>query len=198
MRILAHFAAVFLFMRAKCGNVSLHPLVWFCKLAVYIGVCTFSFCATRMPGSIPAPSPIPIFLVNLPFTSAYILFLSVRPESREESLWPSYVHSFSCRRKRIDEEKGGRPKLPFLWECPSLLNGRNSLRSNKTPIFNAMPSILIVRLSRTTSHSRNGAAWEQMQAITDDVMLENYLPISLKYRIKMFWTNYNTYSKPLT
>ena len=58
---------------------------------------------------------------------------------------PSPIHSFSCRRKRIDEEKGGRPELPFLWEYLSLLNGRNSLRSNKTPIFNAMPPILIVR-----------------------------------------------------
>ena len=58
---------------------------------------------------------------------------------------PSSIPSFSCRRKRRNQEKGGRPKLPFLWECLSWLNGRNSLRSNKTPIFYAMPFILIVR-----------------------------------------------------
>ena len=50
-------------------------------------------------------------------------------------LCPSYIYSFSSRRKRIDEEKGGRPKLPFLWECLSGLNGRNSLRSNKRPFL---------------------------------------------------------------
>ena len=77
-------------------------LLWFCKLAIYIGVYTFSFCANRMPGRLPAPS---------------------------------HVHSFSCRRKRTNQEKGGRPKLPFLWECLSWLNGRNSLRSNKRPFL---------------------------------------------------------------
>ena len=41
----------------------------------------------------------------------------------------------------------------------------------QTPIFNAMPFILIVWQSRTTSHSRNGAAWKQMRAITDKGML---------------------------
>ena len=45
----------------------------------------------------------------------------------------------------------------------------------QTPILNVMPFILIVRQSRPTSHSRNGAAWKQMQTITDTCMLENHL-----------------------
>ena len=45
----------------------------------------------------------------------------------------------------------------------------------QTPIFNAMPFILIVRQCRTTSHSRNGAVWEQMQTIIDKDMLKNQL-----------------------
>ena len=95
-----------------------------------------------MQGGVPALS---YSFVNLAFTYAIHFFFLCDQNTGKVSLWPSYVHSFSSRRKRIDEEKGGRPKLPFLWECPSLLNGRNSLRSNKTPIFNAMPPILIVR-----------------------------------------------------
>ena len=85
-------------------NVGMYPLnpLFSCKLAVYIGVYTFSFCADRIPGRFPTPS---------------------------------YIHSFSCRRKRTNQEKGGRPKLPFLWECLSWLNGRNSLRSDKRPFL---------------------------------------------------------------
>ena len=48
----------------------------------------------------------------------------------------------------------------------------------QTPIFNAMPFILIVRQSRPTNHSRNGAAWKQMRAIMDSCMLENHLSLN--------------------
>ena len=64
-----------------------------------------------------------------------ILFLSVRPKQQRWVSAHSNVHSFSYRRKRTNQEKGGRPKLPFLWECLSWLNGRNSLRSNKRPFL---------------------------------------------------------------
>ena len=66
-------------------------------------------------GRIPAPSD---NSVNLPFTSAYILFLSVRSEGRDGSLGLSYVHSFSCRRKRSLLTKGMFPCLFFLVNVP--------------------------------------------------------------------------------
>ena len=82
------------------GDVSLYPRISlfritkktnspreYLPLLIFLVNCrlhmlyTFSFCATRIPGRIPAPSP---------------------------------IHSFSSRRKRTNQEKGGRPKLPFL------------------------------------------------------------------------------------
>ena len=152
-------------VRLECRDGSLHPRI-----------CPFFFEPPRKRVNIPRDCiPFPIFSCKHAVYICNVLFLSVRTECRDGSRTPSIIHSFSYRRKRTNQEKGGRPKLPFLWECLSWLNGRNSLRSNKTPIFNAMPSILIVRQSRPTSHSRNGAAWRQMQAITDTCMLENYL-----------------------
>ena len=166
------------------------PLVWFCKLAVYIGCSLFLsvrpecweaslhphmfilFRAAEKETHCPREHlPMPIFSSKRIIYICYSLFLSVRPECRDVSLWPSVIHSFSYRRKRTNQEKGGRPKLPFLWECPSLLNGRNSLRSNKRPFFTKCHPFSLCGIRRTTSHSRNGAAWEQMQSITDDGML---------------------------
>ena len=57
----------------------------------------------------------------------------------------------------------------------------------QTPILNAMPFILIVRQSRPTSHSRNGAAWEQMRAITGEYMPKNsYHIIQYSYMLVTF------------
>ena len=42
-----------------------------------------------------------------------------------------------------------------------------------------MPPILIVQRSCTTSHSRNGAVWEQMRAITDKDVLKKQLSLNL-------------------
>ena len=50
-----------------------------------------------------------------------------------------------------------------------------------------MPFILIVRQSRTTSHFRNGAAWEQIQTITDTCVPGKIFIIqSLKYMLAIF------------
>ena len=88
---------------------------------------------------------------------------------------PSSIHSFSYRRKRTNQEKGGRPKLPFLWECLSLLNGRNSLRSNKTPIFNAMPPILIVRQAAQPVIPVTGRLGSKCKQLRIRVCWENYV-----------------------
>ena len=62
-------------------------------------------------GRIPAPSD---NSVNLPFTSAYILFLSVRPEYRDVSLHPHLFILFrAAEKERIKKKAAARNSHSF-------------------------------------------------------------------------------------
>ena len=123
---------------SDCGYADTGLFLSFCKLAVYIGVCTFSFCATRA-------AEMSLCTLECPF------FFEPPKKNR--------------RRKRRP------PETPIPLRMSVIAKWAKLAALKQTPIFNAMPPILIVRQSRTTSHSRNGAVWKQMRTITDKGML---------------------------
>ena len=75
--------------------------------------------------------------------------------------------------KKNRRRKRRPPETPIPLRMPVMAKWAKLASLKQTPIFNAMPFILIVRQSRPTSHSRNGAACKQMQTITDSYILEN-------------------------
>ena len=118
----------------------------------------------------------------------YFFILIVRKECREVSLHPQMFILFRAAEKertKISREpkslisceslrhrKRRPPETPIPLRMPVMAKWAKLASLKQTPIFNAMPFILIVRQSRPTSHSRNGAACKQMQTITDSY-LEN-------------------------
>ena len=77
--------------------------------------------------------------------------------------------------KKNEPRKRRPPETPIPLRMPVMAKWAKLASLKQTPIFNAMPFILIVRQSRPTSHSRNGAVWEQMQTITDACMLKKLI-----------------------
>ena len=99
----------------------------------------------------------------------FILFRTAEKERIKISREPKSLISCESLRHR----KRRPPETPIPLRMPVMAKWAKLATLKQTPIFDAMPFILIVRQSRPTSHSRNGAACEQIQTITDEYMLRN-------------------------
>ena len=99
----------------------------------------------------------------------FILFRAAEKERTKISREPKSLISCESLRHR----KRRPPETPIPLRMPVMAKWAKLASLKQTPIFNAMPFILIVRQSRPTSHPRNGAAWEQMQVITNKSILKN-------------------------
>ena len=116
----------------------------------------------------------------------YILFLSVRTECRDSSLH-LYYSFFFVPPKKNESRKRRPPETPIPLRMPVMAKWAKLATLKQTPILNAMLFILIVRQSRPTSHSRNGAACEQMRAITGKYMpKDSYYLIQYSYMLATF------------
>ena len=62
--------------------------------------------------------------------------------------------------------------------------GETRFAQTKRPFLTQCHPFSLCGVSRTTSHSRNGAAWKQIQTIADKDMLKN--PYSLMYNAYVF------------
>ncbi len=100
-----------------------------------------------------------------------ILFRAVEKERIKISREPKSL--ISCESLRYRKRRPLETPIPL--RMPVMAKWAKLATLKQTPILNAMPFILIVRQSRPTSHSRNGAACRQMQTIMDSCMLENHL-----------------------
>ena len=96
-------------------------------------------------------------------------------KAAEMSLCTLECSFFFVPPKKNEPRKRRPPETPIPLRMPVMAKWAKLATLKQTPIFNAMPFILIVRQSRPTSHSRNGAACRQMQTIMDSCMLENHL-----------------------
>ncbi len=152
---------LFLSARPECRDVSRHSQIF------------IFFVPPKKRGHIPRDYiPFAHFFVNVLFTYAmYFFFLhgqnaGTYPDTLEYSF-------FFVPPKKNESRKRRPPETPIPLRMPVMAKWAKLASLRQTPIFYAMPFILIVRQSRPTSHSRNGAAWKQMQTITYKDMLGN-------------------------
>ena len=132
-------------------------LVFFCKLAVYIGVCTFSFCAARTPGRFPIPSSIHAFSCRRKRSSIFQGIVSLYPFFLVNILFTYAMYFFFLcgQKEKYQKERSRRPELPLPCQPKGLLNGckldgaverceRSHIATASTTVFYVSPSSVML------------------------------------------------------